>query len=263
MKKLAAYLVLAFTVLSCTTVPEYVIPPDEMADLLADLHVGESYADANFADYSTDSARMLIKQSVVEAHGYTLKDLDTSFMWYGHNLKTYREVYDNTLEKLNRRLEDLGSAPMKLRPDTAAPQDSVDEWEYSPRLNFNARQPTPYVTFDLKKTPEWKTGDSFTWRAKVTNAPDIIKFDITAHYSDGTFEVLTTRMGGDGWHETTFFMDSTRMPEEVHGSIDIPLPDDKSAGIYLDSIQLIRKPLDARTYPQRYRQKSYRPRYSN
>ena len=95
--KFATVAVVALLVISCSSVPGYVIPPKKMAELLADIHIGESVVDLNRADYRTDSTKAIMLQSVLAHHGVTKQELDTSFDWYGHNISYYMEVYDKTI----------------------------------------------------------------------------------------------------------------------------------------------------------------------
>ena len=95
--KRSKYSVLALVgllVASCSKIPSYVLQPDDMASLMADIHVGESVIDLNRSQYPNDSTKMMMKQSVLARHGVTQHDLDTSMEWYSHNLSYYMDVYD-------------------------------------------------------------------------------------------------------------------------------------------------------------------------
>ncbi|MDE6239430.1 MAG: DUF4296 domain-containing protein, partial [Muribaculaceae bacterium] len=63
--KYGAIGVVALLAVSCSSVPGYVIPPDKMASLLADIHVGEAVVDLNRADFRTDSSKSIMLQSVL------------------------------------------------------------------------------------------------------------------------------------------------------------------------------------------------------
>ncbi len=55
LKVAAALAVLALS--ACSKVPSGVIAPEEMAQLLADIHTGESVIDMNRMEFSSDSAK--------------------------------------------------------------------------------------------------------------------------------------------------------------------------------------------------------------
>ncbi len=53
------------------------IPDDEMAELMADIHTAESVVDTERRVFATDSMRRLLKQSVLARYGYTMADFDS------------------------------------------------------------------------------------------------------------------------------------------------------------------------------------------
>ncbi len=241
--------------MSCSRVPDYVIPPDDMAEVLADLHVGESYVETNYSDFATDSSRMALKQSVVMRHGYTIDQLDTSFMWYGANLKVYDEVYTKTIDILQERLNHIdavGSGGSTM----AVAGDSVDVWSGTKGFVINDKAPALLTVFLLKSDNNWKRGDSYTWRAKFLNNKQSGSWTIAADYTDGTTEYLGTLFGGDGWQEITFYIDSTRVASRVYGTLSV-MPPARST-VYIDSMQLVRNRLNSTRYQQRYRQRTYK-----
>ena len=94
---------------ACSKVPGGVIPPERMAELLADFHTGEAVVDMNRTEFYTDSLRQLYKQSVYARHGVTPEEVDSSFSWYGRHMAEYMDVYDRTIEILDRRLIETGN----------------------------------------------------------------------------------------------------------------------------------------------------------
>ena len=89
---------------ACKGVPDHVIPPDEMSELLADRHIAEAVVDYNGPQWRTDSQRIALRDAVYLRHGVTQADVDTSLDWYGHNIGRYMEVYDRTIEILESRI---------------------------------------------------------------------------------------------------------------------------------------------------------------
>lgn len=225
-----------------------------MAEILADIHTAESVVEMNPSTFATDSARMALKQSILKRKGYTLAQLDTSFMWYGAHLKEYDKVYDKTLEILEGRLQDVQAMASSQSTMTLA-GDSVDLWASATGFRINNLSPSPFTTFELKHDGNFKSGDSYTWRAKFTNNTQSARWDIVVDYTDGATEHLVQNFAGDGWREITFFTDSTRTTKNVSGALEIkPV---NGTQIYVDSMQLIRNRLNPRIYPQRYRQQLF------
>ncbi len=240
---------------SCKRVPGYVIDPDDMAELMADIHVGESVVEMNYSQFSDDSSRQALKQAILAKHGVTKEQLDTSFMWYGAHLDKYQDVYDRTIEILQKRLDESG-AIAAAAASASISGDSVDIWS-APRIySFSAKSPSRFMTFDVNRDNNWETGDSYTWRAKFVNNPNPAKCAILAEYSDGSVEVMNSQFSGDGWHEVTFYVDSTKTANRVYGFMEFA--PNKQTFVYLDSVQLVRNRLNRERYQQRYRQRNYK-----
>lgn len=235
---------------SCSKVPSYVIEPDRMAALMADIHVGESVIELHRAQYPDDSTKMMLKQSVLERHGVTQHDLDTSMEWYGHNITYYMDVYDKTIEILERRMAETGNRIAAENISVAG--DSVDVWSSAMMLAVNRLSPSRFITFSIQSDENWERGDAYTWRAKFTNSQDESVWGIMADYADGTTEYITADLSGDGWREISFVADSTKDARRVYGYMNIS--GRPGTSIWADSIMLIRNRLQLDRYRRRFQQ---------
>lgn len=254
LKTILITMVCFIAVAACNKVPDYVIRPDDMAELLADIHIGESFVESNYQDFPSDSMRMLMKQSVIYHHGYTMEQVDTSFMWYGAHLDTYQEVYDKAIAIIERRIsEDNSSRSVKLKMETDV--DSANVWTGASRYQLSTLSPSRYIVFDIPVGNERAKGEMYTLRAHFTNLPSLARWIIQATYDDGSLEILQTRFSGDGKHEMTFCTDSLKNATRIYGSVELDMTNAQGTAI-VDSISLIRKPLIPRLYSQRYRQRT-------
>ena len=240
--------------LSCKKVPDGVIHPDDMAELMADIHIGEAVIDANYSEYMTDSTRMLLKQSILAKHGLTTADLDTSLVWYGGHLDMMQDIYEHTAEILEQRVAG-GSGNQRGQVGASGISiDSTDMWPGNSWYLIRPSSPSSTLVFSLNSDQEWKPGDSFTLRGYFTNNNSPTKWHIIAQYADGTIESISNRFSGNGRHQIVFHTDSTKVTKKIFGSIDFDQGDAKL--IFADSLSLVRKPLDTQAYSQRYRQRS-------
>lgn len=246
----------ALLTLSCSKVPSYVIPPDDMAEIMADMHIGESVIEQNRVDYPTDSTKQMMKQSVLLRHGVTQQQLDTSFDWYGHNISYYMDVYEKTIALLERRIAETGNRIAAENISIAG--DSVDVWTNATLLAINNLSPSKFVTFSLSSDENWEKGDSYTWRAKFTNNVQPSLWAIVADYTDGSSEAITSELSGDGWREIRFISDSTKVATNVYGYINASPKNGTT--LWADSIMLIRNRLDPDKYNLHYRQQRVSPK---
>lgn len=223
-----------------------------MSEILADLYIAEAVVDNNHRDFNNDSTRQLLKQSILARYGYTLKDLDTSFMWYGANLTAYNDVNDRTIEVLEKKIAEVGAAKNAVTQTYAG--DSVMMWSGTNFLIVKPTSPSRFLTFRYDGDDEWKPGDIFTLRAKFVNSSGTYSWSLSGEYEDESFEITSNRFNGDGWQEISFISDSLKMPVNLYGNINF---DVKEGTLVVDSLQLVRKPLDPTKYSQRYRQRHY------
>lgn len=245
----AALLLIATS--GCNSVPGYVIPPDSMAELLADIYTAESIVDINRTSYMTDSMKKVMKQSVYLKHGVTEQQVDTSFVWYGHHIEQYVEIYDKVIEILEKDVAQASATGTKF----GIAGDSVDTWQWSRHFDLTKLSPSRIVTFDLPKDENWQKGDVYAWAMKTINNRMPLKWGISAEYPDGTVEYCQSDINGEGWNKLQYISDSTQIPLRIAGYV-ITTGNGREDNIYLDSISLIRDRIKPGIYHQRYRQRS-------
>ena len=255
MRNLPAILAVAALVLliGCRTTPDNVLTPDEMADLLVDIHHAEAVADVQYSMYSPDTMRAALRQSVYDRHGITQADFDTSLAWYGRHIEKYIDLYDVVIERLEKQAEQAGT----YRGGSGSLSgDSIDAWDGSPHYVLTRRSPMHFLDFNLARDDNWKNGDSYTWQFKVFNRLSPMEVGLFVDYGDGSTDYMTSNVEQDGWFRTTVVLDSLRDPQSVYGFILVEPRDDEE--IYIDSLSLIRKRFVENTYHSRYHQRRFK-----
>lgn len=229
----------ALAAIGCNRVPDEVIEPEAMASLMADMRVANAVVSVNASDYRNPAAKEALKQALFARHGVTEEQYDSSLMWYGHNIGIYQEVTDRSIEILEQRLEEAGSAATAAAMSVAG--DSVDIWD-GPRLfTFDRRSASDYLTFNLEPDRNWDSGDVYTWHARFVMPAAKAQWTITAEYDDGVVEMLHSSIytTAPGRQEITFFTDSTRRARSISGWLQIE-PDNRRPAV-IDSVGLIRR----------------------
>lgn len=230
-------------VTNCSGRPSGVLSKEDMAQLLADIHIGEGVIESSSRSFPNDSAKQAFLQAIYQKHGVTREEVDSSFSWYGYNMEKYMEVYDRTIEILEKRLDKAqeiagasASGSVELTMDLQG--DSVDVWPGLRWRRFASAMPNDHITFSLSTDRNWERGDVYTLRAKTIDNHQPFTFTITAEYQDGNSEYITTSMPGDGWHELRIALDSARVANKVYGIISYP--SQKGEVVFVDSISLMR-----------------------
>lgn len=241
---------------SCSDVPSGIIGHEDMAQLMADVHTGESVVEMNRRQYPTDSTKKAFRDAIYARHGYDEAKVDSSIAWYGRNISHYMEVYDRTIEILEHRLIESGN---RIAAEAAMSMsgDSVDVWSAPRYFSITDKSPSQTLTFNYGRDPNWERGDMYTWRAKFFNNPeDGSSWVVVAEYADGSIEYISQNVGGDGWKEINMLTDSLNDATRIYGYLSTPSRRGTALGI--DSIEMVRKRVDKERYNRRYAVKKLR-----
>ena len=248
MRKHLSIIAVALLACACSKVPRGIIEPEDMAQLLADFHTGESVVELNRRDYASDSLKQAFKQSIYMRHGVTSEQVDSSFAWYGRNITYYMDVYDRTIEILEHRLIETGNR-IAAEAALSVAGDSVDVWSGPRYVAITDRLPSKTMTFSFGRDENWERGDIYTWRAKFFNNMEGSRWSIVAEYADGTLEYITQPVAGDGWKEISLNSDSLLDATRFYGFLEGV--NRGGTAMTIDSIEIVRKRVDRVRYHRR------------
>jgi len=225
---------------ACKRVPDYVIQPEPMAELMADVRVADAVVAVNTRQYDTEQSKLALKQTVFEKHGVTEEQFDTSLIWYGHNIAKYQEVTDRSIEILERRQREI-AAKAAGEAAISVSGDSVDIWTAPQYAVITSRSPSEYLAFSYNSDPNWESGDIYTFRARIATSASGASWNLTAEYDDGAASTLTIDMSTvmPGRQEISLYTDSTRTAVRVSGWLRVK-PDGSRPAI-IDSISVVRR----------------------
>ncbi len=104
-------LIVTISFFSCTNekkIPEYVIPQEDMVDIIVDIHLTDGLLTLNHV------RRKLAKKDtsnyydkIFDQYGYTRADFDTSIYYYSMNIDDYDNIYAEVLNRLNEMETEL------------------------------------------------------------------------------------------------------------------------------------------------------------
>lgn len=103
MKKLII-LVLVGIAMSCSNrsrVPDYVIPKDQMVNIIVDMHLLDGLLSVRPIQHKMIELDTLNQyDALLQKYGYTRNDFDTSLFYYGKKIDLYDDIYEEVLNKL-------------------------------------------------------------------------------------------------------------------------------------------------------------------
>ncbi|MBQ0114463.1 MAG: DUF4296 domain-containing protein [Bacteroidales bacterium] len=257
MKKTVIYiftLLLVGIAVACDKAPNGVIPESKMVVLITDLQLAESYITGNSEEYSDDSSRLVLKQSIFEKHGVTPELYDTSLVWYAANMDVYANVYDRVVGNLQDMRKKASNEPLAItsyNPNTEhrtykQSGDSADIWTLRRQYMLTPGLKRGFITFDLKPDREYARGDRYELQVKILAQRSHFHFLVATDYNDGTTSYITRSMGHEGWNNLSLQSDSTRSVRRIYGYINYEVEVAEIA--YLDSISMLRTHLSPTDY---------------
>ena len=235
---------LALLTAACSRRPKEVLSDKEAASLLADLHIADAYGTYEFNSgggmgvNEGDSARKVLRQSIMKEHGVTEAQLDTTLGWYGHNLDKYEEMYELVLENISAKQKEI--ADHHGAEEAALPT----LWPYPSKLRLSGTKERPYLlTFNISgdKIPK---GGRLAWEAKTINSRQPIDIYIAAEYSDGTVGYMSRSLMSSDRQSLTLQTDSTKQVKSAYGYLRVR----QTQPLMLDSVTLRVNPLNKTTY---------------
>lgn len=231
-----ALAMLMIFVSGCKKTPDWIIQPEEMAQLMADVHTAEAVVDYNYSSFPTDSAKQALKQSVFAAHGVSSEQVDTSLVWYGNNIEQYIKVYDRTLEILQERQGKFASATSQQMAVTG---DSVEVWSGPRRVTVSESMPSRIITFSILPDSTWRNGDVYSLKFKPINPQGRVEARILADYSNGTTRYIETPNTARMPNHRRLQLDSTLTPLRVYGYLTFEPEEGRMFEV--DSISVVRE----------------------
>lgn len=227
---------------ACAGVPEGVIPTDGMADLMADLYVGETVIDNTPQRFPTDSAKRAFKQSIYARHGVSTETVDSSLNWYGLHIEEYMKVCDATQKILQARIAEAERKGAKATDATrvmSVTGDSVNLWTGPSMRRNSTLMPSEFITFSLSRDKNWEAGDRYALTAHGVMTRGPVDLTLAVDYRDGTTEYVTmSRRADERKERLVLVLDSLKTPATVYGYVHYSAEPGEVS--YLDSLSLTR-----------------------
>lgn len=234
---------------ACRKTPDGILNQEEMASLMADIHMGEAIIDYNYSLFPNDSTRKMLKQSIYLKHGVDQAVVDSSFVWYGNHIEDYIKVYDRTIEILQDKQRDFASA---TNAQITIAGDSVEIW-FGPRhVIVNSKLPSNIVSFNIEPDSTWQNGDIYLLSYKAINSQVQINGKLSVDYTNGTSAYADVSTTNKNRNLFKLELDSTLTPTRLYGYLEFPV--NSNATYEIDSLSLtrVRHYLMGRTYiPQK------------
>lgn len=223
----------------CSRRPAHVLSDSKTSELLADLFISEAYVQSNPSAFHTDSARKVLRQSVLADHGVTQEDLDSTLAWYGRHIDDYVKLYDDVDKRIAKRRERF------MSDRSVADADRQTLWPYSPVQVLMRGRGRTQIGFSLDSTAV-SVGDRLNWNMYLRGMNKEVTLVMGAEYPDGEVRYQLRNIRSEGKGGIEFQTDSLKKPERIYGYLYID--PSETARVWLDSIKVETEPFEREEY---------------
>lgn len=153
-------------------IPDEVIKPTEMENLLYDYQIARAMSDN--LPYTDNYQKSLYLDYVFEKHHTTRADFDSSMVWYTRNSDVLLKVYKNVSKRLKQRQGELNHliALRDKKPKETQPGDSIDIWYADRMQRLSQAELFRKLDFVIPADTNFKKHDRFVWRMRYTFLAD-------------------------------------------------------------------------------------------
>ncbi len=167
---------------SCKEIPEGVIKPDKMEEVLYDMHVAESVVEEDPTKFRDKDKKREILAGVYAENNITKAQFDTSLVYYSKNLETYLKIYEKVSKRLGMEkdslIEELHAYELSLLSPIG---DSVDVWKLDPQ--FILGDMDIYTKrFVLMGDSNYRANDKLIWSMNPLNIDSVNPLYFTIAY---------------------------------------------------------------------------------
>lgn len=206
--------------------PEGVIKPAEMEDLLYDYHLAQVITN----DYSKNSyEKKLHINYVFEKHGTTKEQFDSSLVWYTRYPKRMVRIYSNLEKRLTAELEAMGDADELLADIRNAEmmlRDTVNLWSGTNVKLLSSSPLVNRVTFAFSADTTYVAGDSLvlSFSARfIPNGSDSLRYHahaaLVVEYLDKSIGSAGVQLQKNGDYSVGVARDFNRRIGSVRGFV--------------------------------------------
>ncbi len=256
MQRLFIFISVAIIFFSCSQRPEHVLSEDKMVDVMTDIHKSEAYWNSRPGQVILDSAKKVMRQSILLKHNVTQAQFDSTLAWYGRNIDEYTETYDKIIKNLQSQLIASQQRAKDSGEDGSSVFGGENMWGKSPLQIIKYGSDRDNISFIKNVAGDIDKGDRILWECRVTNSNSLMYMYLATMYDSGEVTFVNKTITNDGKHQLTLQTDSQLNIKEIYCYIrSVPK---KGEVVYVDSIMLIKEPLKAGYYHQIYSQRKFK-----
>lgn len=226
-------------------IPEDIIQPDAMENLLYDYHLAS--AAANDLPYSESYKKGAYLKYVFEKHHVTEAEFDSSMVWYTRNSKELATIYQNLQQRYEASERQLKAQTTQKGGQIAVSisGDTVDIWQDRTLYWLSASPLTNKLVFDLKADTTFKPKDALALTADFHFIPETSSdakaiMGLNFYFDNDSVQGLTRTITSSGTQQLYLQPDSAYHIKNISGFVYYISGKEKNESVLLHKIRLMR-----------------------
>lgn len=244
--KYGAVLACVLLAASCVKRPEGVLSDKKMAPVVADLQLAEAYLQSRPQGVETARNKEALIEYVIEKHGLTRAEFDSTMSWYGRNVDEYRNLYDKVNKELAKRKRKLAGA-------SSAEHETEDLWPYTRQSLISHLSDEDGLRFSIPTagvTPGQRLELKMRLRSGVAGSTTF-----GVEYDNGAMAYTYKPVSGSRRLKVSLQTDTALTVKRIFGNFSVT--DRSDLPLWIDSIYLHALPYDSLEYYQINSQRLY------
>ena len=247
MRKKGLCVALALGLLSACgkKIPDDIIQPGDMEELLYDYHLASTMSTS--LPYNETYKKEAYFDYVFQKHNVTEAEFDSSMVWYTRHAEELATIYKNLKERLEREEKQMKEQVAKRdnQIDVSMSGDTVDVWQDRTLYWLSASSLTNKVVFDLKTDTTFKPQDAMELQAdfhfipsKATSGKAVMALNF--YFDNDSVQGLTRIVTRPGKQRLYLRPDSAFTIQSISGFIYYSNNEHPDASLLVDDIRLTR-----------------------
>lgn len=243
---LPVIVIMALALAACVRRPEHVVSDEKMARVVADLELAEAYMESMHGPRTPEKKREIV-DFIIDKHGLSREDFDSTMSWYGRNIDAYYAMCDMAEKQLADRKR-------RLAGNKSVEVESSDLWPYQRQSFLSPISGTDAFRFSLPVSDVQK-GQRLNLKFRLNN-PVSANALFGVEYDNGEKSYITRPLYQTKSLDLSLQTDTGKTVSRIFGNMTVS--DQNLLPLWLDSIYLKALPFDSMEYYKIHVQKSYR-----
>jgi len=141
------------------SVPQDIIQPGDMEDILYDYHIASAVG--NQKEENREYNERLYQLAALKKHGVTEAEFDSSLVYYTRHADVLHSIYDNIAKRMGDEAMALGADISELNRYEIAEGDTTDLWPGERSMTFLPIAPYNLMSFEIPIDTSFHAGDRF------------------------------------------------------------------------------------------------------